>query len=293
VTETVEKVLARCANCGSDLHGEFCSTCGQRVRDLHRPIGALLSQASEDLLSLDTRFFHTILPLLLKPGEVTRRYRTGHRVTFVPPLRTYLIAALAFFGVFTFFADEPTVTVVTTGSAEAEALNAARKRGESIPGVAFELPAQSRVFGRGYEVAIARAKADPQAFGRAFYANIPRTFFVLLPVFALLLELFYRTSGYYVEHLVFSLYYHAFVFLWFTLILLVDEGNDWMPAAVRFATGLPLTAWLMAYLPLALRRVYGGSWTKTLLKVIGLGVLYTIVMFVAMIGAMFVALARF
>ena len=32
--------------------------------------------------------------------------------------------------------------------------------------------------------------------------------------------------------------------------------------------------WLFAYLPLARRRVYGGSWLKTLLKVTGLGVLY-------------------
>jgi hypothetical protein len=293
VTETAEHAAANCANCDSELHGEFCSRCGQHTRDLHRPVGVLLSQVSEDLLSLDTRFFRTIPPLLLKPGEVTRRYRAGHRVGFVPPLRTYLIAALVFFGVFTFFAEEPTVTVVTTGSPEAEALNAARKKGESGAGVAFELPAHSRVFGRPYNVAIARAKADPQAFGRAFYGNIPRTIFVLLPVFALLLELFYRTSGYYVEHLVFSLYYHAFVFSWFTLIMLVDEGNDWLPASLRLASGLVMTTWLFAYLPLALRRVYGGTWPKTLLKVFGLGILYMIVLLAAMIAAMFVALARF
>ena len=54
-----------------------------------------------------------------------------------------------------------------------------------------------------------------------------------------------------------------------------------------------MAAWLTAYLPRALRRVYGGSWTKTLLKVAGLGVLYFVVMIVAMIGAIFVALARF
>ena len=253
----------------------------------------MLSEVSEDLFNVDSRFIRTIVPLLLKPGDVTRRYLAGHRVTFVPPLRTYLVAALVFFAVFAFFAQEPRVAVVTTGSPEAEAMNAARKRGERSDVVQFELPAQSRVFSRSYEVAVARAKADPQAFGRAVFGNIPRTFFVLLPVFALLLELFYRKQGYYIEHLVFSLYYHAFVFSWFTLILIVDEGDNWLFVPLRNAIGIAMGVWMVAYLPLALRRVYQGSWPKTLMKVVGLGILYVGVMFVTMIAALFIALARF
>jgi hypothetical protein len=140
-------VAERCANCDSELRGEFCSTCGQSARDLHRPVGEMVSHAVEDFLHLDTRFIRTIPLLLLKPGDVTRKYLAGHRVAFVPPLRTYLIAALVFFAVFTFFATEPKVTVVTTGSPEAVALNAARKKGGTT-GTSFELPAQSRVFGR-------------------------------------------------------------------------------------------------------------------------------------------------
>jgi hypothetical protein len=275
------------------LRGEFCSTCGQRTRDLHQPVGAMVSQVSEDLFNLDSRFIRTIVPLLLKPGEVTRRYLAGHRVAFVPPLRSYLVAALVFFAVFAFFAEEPRVIVVTTGSPEAEAFTAARKRGERSEGVQFELPARSRVFGRAYETAVARAKADPQRFGRAVFGNIPRTFFVLLPVFALLLELFYRKQGYYIEHLVFSLYYHAFVFSWFTVILLVDEGDNWLFAPLRNAIGIAMGVWMIAYLPLAVRRVYQGSWIKTLLKVAGLHLLYGIAMVVTMIAALFIALARF
>ena len=78
-----------------------------------------------------------------------------------------------------------------------------------------------------------------------------------------------------------------------TLILLVDEGNDWMFRPLRVAIGIAMAAWLMAYLPRALRRVYGGSWRKTLLKVAGLSALYSIVTVVGFIGALFVALAIF
>ena len=45
---------------------------------------------------------------------------------------------------------------------------------------------------------------------------------------------------------------------------------------------LAVLAWIAAYLPLALRRVYGGSRTRTGLKTVGLGVLYLVV-FVALL----------
>jgi uncharacterized protein DUF3667 len=291
VKERAARAAERCANCDNELRGEFCSTCGQSAQELHRPVGEMVSHAFEDLLHLDTRFIRTIPPLLLKPGEVIRKYLAGHRVAFVPPLRTYLIAALVFFGVFAFLAEKPKVTVVTKGSPEAEALKAARKKGGNN-GVLFDLPPQSRVFGHWYETAVARAKADPQAFGHAVFGNIPRSFFVLLPMFALLLKLFYR-SHYYIEHVVFALYYHAFVFSGFTLILIFGAGNAWMLRPLRIAIGLAMGAWMAAYLPLALRRVYHGSWPMTLLKVVGLGVIYAMVMIAAMVVAMFVALARF
>jgi hypothetical protein len=55
-----------------------------------------------------------------------------------------------------------------------------------------------------------------------------------------------------------------------------------------------LVLWLVGYLPLALHTAYGGSWLKTILKVVGLTVLY-VVGFVA-IGltfTMFMAVATF
>jgi hypothetical protein len=52
--------------------------------------------------------------------------------------------------------------------------------------------------------------------------------------------------------------------------------------------------WLVSYLPFALRRVYGGSWPKTLLKLAGLGVLYLTVFFWVQVPLMiFVVLSTF
>lgn len=95
--------------------------------------------------------------------------------------------------------------------------------------------------------------------------------FVLLPAFAaLLLLLFRRSRAFFVEHLVFSLHFHAFVFSVFAGQWL--QGRiPWGPA--HTAGGL-LVSGLPVYLGLALERVYGGPTLGILLKGALLSALY-------------------
>jgi hypothetical protein len=153
------------------------------------------------------------------------------------------------------------------GSAEEKAA-----RGQQ--GTTFSVPERVPFWDDRYQETLTRARQNPPAFARAVYATIPRLFFLFLPMFALFLELFYRKQGYYFEHLVFSLYYHAFVFLSFSALFVIGRSGAWLPAFVSVLLTLGVVGWLVAYLPIALRRVYGGSWPRTLLKVTILGVVY-------------------
>jgi hypothetical protein len=56
-----------------------------------------------------------------------------------------------------------------------------------------------------------RAVADPAGFRRGLLEALPRMFFVLLPVFAGIVALFYHGRKY-PEHLYFAIHLHAFVF---------------------------------------------------------------------------------
>ncbi len=258
-----------CLNCGETLRGEFCWRCGQHAINLRRPVRQLLSDVVGEGLSLDTRLLRTVRPLLFRPGILIRDYVAGHRVRHVPPVKTYLIAALIFFGLFTIFPSRTPVSVVTEGTPEAAAT---KNRGGSR--ITFDLPERAPFFDRQFQAASARAKATPDAFASAVFANVPRLFFLFLPVFALLLELLYRREGYYLDHLIFALYFHAFVFLDLALLFLVRQSQSWLPTPVSVTVSILLIAWLFVYLPLALWRVYGGSKRKTLLKLVALGVLY-------------------
>ncbi len=230
---------SRCSNCEAALDGPYCSQCGQKAADLHRPFRQLLSEVIDDAFSLDTRLMRTLRPLLFRPGLVTRDYLMGRRVSYVPPLKTYLISALVFFGLFTAFPTRAEIDVFTT---EEE-----RPSGGSR--MQFELPAHAAINDAKYQELLARAKANPEGFASAVGSAVPRAFFLFLPIFAGLLELFYRRAGYYVDHLVFSLYYHAFVFVVFSALVLMSHTSGWLPGIVRASIGFALLGWLVAYLP--------------------------------------------
>ncbi|CAN5616359.1 DUF3667 domain-containing protein [soil metagenome] len=99
------------------------------------------------------------------------------------------------------------------------------------------------------------------AYSQAFKDNFSKVLFFLLPVFALVLKLFYvRRDYFYSEHLVFSIYYYNFGYLAATLQLLVSQFPwlGWLSTLIGF--------WIYFYLLFAMKRMYQQSWMKTISK---------------------------
>ena len=90
-------LLPSCANCGTALNGPFCSNCGQRASDLHRPIWWIFGEFLDSVFGYDSRTFRTIWLLFAEPGEFTRQYIDGKRASLLPPFRLFVIATLLFF----------------------------------------------------------------------------------------------------------------------------------------------------------------------------------------------------
>lgn len=86
-----------CLNCGTRLRGQYCGRCGQRSRSRLISIWQLVREAFGDLLELDSRLWQTLLPLLVRPGKLTRDYLEGRRARYMPPFRTYLVLSVLFF----------------------------------------------------------------------------------------------------------------------------------------------------------------------------------------------------
>ena len=96
---------------------------------------------------------------------------------------------------------------------------------------------------------------------QTFYDTVPVAMFIVLPLFALLLNLFYRKSGRYTHHLVFSFYFFAFIFVVFSLmagINFIVNVPGWIYTLIMFS--------IFLYLVIALRRFYQQGWLKSFLK---------------------------
>ncbi len=88
-----------CLNCNQIINEEdnFCPNCGQ-VNDKN-PISVkqYFSEYLSGFFNFDSRFIRTIIPLLFKPGLVTKNYVEGKRKSYVNPFQLYLHITILFF----------------------------------------------------------------------------------------------------------------------------------------------------------------------------------------------------
>ena len=90
-------MVERCPNCGSEQVESYCASCGQRAGDLRTSISEFLREAVDEVFSLDSRVWRTLIALFRHPGLLTADYRRGRRARFVTPLRLYLIVSFVTF----------------------------------------------------------------------------------------------------------------------------------------------------------------------------------------------------
>jgi hypothetical protein len=118
--------------------------------------------------------------------------------------------------------------------------------------------------------------------------DIPKVMFVLLPLFALYVGWFYRKKGYYyVNHAIFSVHFHCFIFLLFLVLLLLDKLIPGDTASLILAGIAPIAA--LIYLVAALHGAYRQSFWLSLGKGLAISLLYFITIAVANMALMIAA----
>ena len=131
-----------------------------------------------------------------------------------------------------------------------------------------------------------RVSADSGSFLNQLLDNIPAALFVLLPLMALILKILYPLSKrYYVEHLLFVLHFHAFLFLILTLEVLFSRMATWLalPAMIHNLSVFVVSLYVPIYLYKAMRRVYGQGRAITIPK-------YFVLLLTYLIGLIFILL---
>ena len=88
-----------CLNCGQPFRGNenFCSSCGQKNTTKRLSFSLFINNVFSGFISYDSRFWNTFIPLLIKPGKVSKDYIAGKRARFVNPFQLYLNVSIIFF----------------------------------------------------------------------------------------------------------------------------------------------------------------------------------------------------
>ncbi|WP_312511360.1 DUF3667 domain-containing protein [Massilia sp.] len=321
----IHAVARPCASCGAQVEGNFCSHCGEAAVAHPPSAGEFLHEFVGHYVALEGKLWQTLRALVLAPGRLTLDHLRGRRVPFVNPLRLYLTLSLIVFALIkivgvdlpqVFFTEESygvvykhTTNDTPSGKPRSVAIDvtvsaADSEKFEPLKEAVTQLSDVNKTWAHNLQGFVAAPPAEQAAtLNQGLLSNLPYMLIGALPLFALYLKLIYwRTKRRYGEHLVFALHYSAFVFLLASLMMLIPGNAGWLIAAAY--ARVPSLAepwdwlqllpalWIVAYLPGALRRVYGDSRPAAWVKGLALLAVHATVILSLIAGAEFMAVLR-
>jgi hypothetical protein len=291
-----ETASLRCRNCDFDLstvtHAKFCPECGQETSLAPPTLREFVNHFFGNYIAVKGGFIQTLWRLITRPGALTVDYLQGRKRRYMLPFRLYLTISVVSFLVFGILVSQGTRDSVikvdvdaatnSENAATTDASDAPKSASKRLKDVELKdmgtgrfslIGDENYIEFRNGEISChkvpvwlcnrAKTKFGSSEAFRNLMGTLPEriirywayAMFALVPIYAALLKLVYvRRRMTYGSHVVFALHLHAF----WLLAILFSFAHEWATAIATFA--IPI------YAVLALRRVYGGGWIKTLLK---------------------------
>lgn len=302
--------IPQCLNCGSELEpaDKYCAKCGQRAKGAKVPLRDFIGDFFQDYFTVDSKFFRSILWLLARPGKLTKEFNEGKRKSYIAPLRMYLFTSFIYFFLLSLsvkndtqewgllankdkhekalildsllISDADTIAMADI-RALVDSLHSSPDLGSvfSIDKEEVEEDGMSEYLQNQAE----KVNENPEALIRSVFRVASISLFFLLPLFALVLWLFhFKRNRFYVQHLVHALHLHTFGFalmsIYISLSFWVDSHSFKL---------IPLI--ILIYLVWSLKVVYGQRIFPAITKGFGVVMVYTVMLFLAMISVLFVA----
>jgi hypothetical protein len=303
---------AACPNCHTvfaDENSNYCAYCGQENHTHKLPVKHFVMELVESFTHFDTKILTTFKDLILKPGLVIQNFNDNKRTRYVPPIRIYAFMSFAFFLFFNFMVGGEIESIsekvkTMPNNAPASSVNAFGTNTKTDTLTSRELTERpfltnelidstlrskniqtnwlnTRVI--HFMIKVNKGELILANLWQKFIKYITYSIFILMPIFALLLMLFYRKRNYYYsEFLVFSIYFHTLLFGAFGFLMLLFV---FLPLDYKLKYILVILFFGMSiYLGLALKRVFGDSTTKTVVKTVLLSTVYAVLLFISIVS---------
>jgi hypothetical protein len=254
--------------------GAYCSVCGQDTKQEPPTVSEYLHELIDHFVHLEGNVWRTLGTLFFLPGKLPQDYLANKRARYVKPLKLYFaLIAIAFAAVqflgwdlglrfggpgfdlsFYLFQQVPLRTSIAPGRISADSFSWVFEYIDT-PGIRH-----LKALSPDEQLRVTRERG---------IHYLPYLVLGLVPIYAALLQWVYHARRRrYGEHLVFSFYVHSF----FLLIFVIEAKLPLVLATV-------LSMWSVVYFALALKRVYGGTWSET----IGRGALVSVLYFLTIV----------
>ncbi|NEM96979.1 DUF3667 domain-containing protein [Pontibacter burrus] len=301
-----------CLNCDTIVADKFCPSCGQENLELRENFLHLLLHSVGHYFHFESKFFNSIVPLLTKPGYLTKEYFAGKRASHLNPISMYISISILFFFLFTLDSNSNKKDILKEGDAKENTISEPAKSAinSTIPeksgddnienlqnnsGPATESTSNysasliSTAEEDGNTSSLVNESALPQSFrdklkklfdddlNRQLFMNkltshLPKMMFILLPLFALILKLVNYRSKKYFAE---HLIYSIHVHSFLFLFGSIYIVLEWILPFLDdwlMFTGLAIMIW---YIYRSMRNTYRSSRWRTVYKFIVLAFAYT------------------
>lgn len=303
----------KCRNCDTEFSGKYCPECGQTIKHFDKPFKFFIVDFMGNIFAFDTRLWKTFKAVLFKPGKMTLDFMNGKRVRYMPPFRFYIFVSFIFFLLLNFQIKKqilnkesnidslenrkaeinvPGIGIETdTNSNIVNFNNLPEEQADRIDSITDELSKklkksvlyedsvkkENRIkeISEEKNIDIEHIIQHPEIYVERFFKFASWSLFLLMPVFALFLLLFFRkTYKFYIAHLVFALNQHAFLFFIMTIVIVVKM--------IFPEKNINPENYLLFFPPVFLfigsKRLYKRNWIRTFFSLLLILFLYVLVM---------------
>lgn len=277
-----------CPNCGKGLEKwmEYCPKCGQENHIKRASIKLITKDFLKDYWTFDSKLFRSLIPLLFKPGFLTKEFIEGKRQRYIPPVRLYIFVSFVFFLISSWISNEKNLS-------DYRLIGSLKDRQAGLFIDTLIGPYGDTLFNQ-YQTNVT-VDTNSQAVDSIFLFGLqkkidqlytfegrkklqknlkrktPIFLFILIPLLALLLHWFcYKKDYFYVDHLVYALHLQSFIFIVLLFFNMMDHFID-----IPFRKIIQLLI-LTTYITIAGKKAFSFTYLGSFFRQLGVGITYFI-----------------
>ena len=243
-----------CQSCGSEQPERYCPFCGEeRVTPELRSSKYLFKTLFTELTDLDGKVWRTLKNLIIHPGQIDYDYSIGRRKIYIKPVTLFLIINV-FFVMFSTLSDFY-VNFYSQVNLQNYSQWTTPHLLEYVSSTGLEL----NQFGERYDQLV---------------KVLARSLIILqVPFFAFFVAIIcYRKNYFSGDYMTFSLTYHSWFLIMFTVIVYPDNAIAWinqqeiLPFTIPYIRSVLLWGLMLGYMTFAMRKMFQFGWVDTLIR---------------------------